>query len=141
MRQLTLVEPSRFEWLDVDDPQRQDGRDALVRPLAVAACDLDAPVIAGLTPYKPPIAIRHECVAEVVEAAEGGLADGALVSVPFQISCGDCERCRRGLTGNCESVPFLSIVQFGSFGSRVGQVPLGARPGPIRRPHALAPAR
>ena len=47
MRQLTLVEPRRLEWLDVDEPERQDGRDAIVRPLAVATCDLDAPVIAG----------------------------------------------------------------------------------------------
>jgi len=120
MRQLTLVEPRRLEWLDVDDPERQDGRDALVRPLAVATCDLDAPVIAGLTPYQPPIAIGHECVAEVVEATEGGPAGGALVSVPFQVSCGECERCRRGLTGNCESVPFLSMYGFGSFGGDWG---------------------
>ena len=33
---------------------------------------------------------------------------GDLVSVPFQISCGACDRCRRGQTGNCESVDFLS---------------------------------
>ena len=40
--------------------------------------------------------------------AVGSLAPGDLVSVPFQISCGECERCRRGQTGNCESVDFLS---------------------------------
>ena len=27
---------------------------------------------------------------------------------PFQISCGECRRCRRGQTGNCESVEFLA---------------------------------
>jgi alcohol dehydrogenase len=120
MRQLTLVEPARLEWLDVDEPERLDGRDGLVRPLAVATCDLDAPVIAGLTPYRPPIAIGHECVAEVVDAPDGGPASGTLVSVPFQVSCGDCERCRRGLTGNCESVPFLSMYGFGAFGGDWG---------------------
>jgi alcohol dehydrogenase len=120
MRQLTLVEPQRLEWWDVDDPQRQGARDALVRPLAVATCDLDAPVIAGRTPYQPPIAVGHECVAEVVEAADGGPERGALVSVPFQISCGACARCRGGLTGNCETVPFLSMYGFGSFGGDWG---------------------
>lgn len=120
MRQLTLVEPGRLEWLDVDEPVLRDGRDALVRPLAVATCDLDAPVIAGLTPYRPPIAIGHECVAVVAEAGDGGPAAGTLVSVPFQVSCGACERCRRGLTGNCESVPFLSMYGFGSFGGDWG---------------------
>lgn len=120
MRQLTLVEPHRLEWLDAETPERQAGREALVRPLAVATCDLDAPIIAGLTPYKPPIAVGHECVAEVLEAADGGPEAGTLVSVPFQISCGECERCRRGLTGNCESVPFLSMYGFGSFGGDWG---------------------
>ena len=129
MRQLTLVEPHRLEWWDVDDPQRRDGRDALVRPLAVATCDLDAPIIAGHTPYKPPIAIGHECVAEVVEAADGGPEPGTIVSVPFQLSCGACERCRRGLTGNCESVPFLRCTglahsaAMGGFLSDIVRVP------------------
>ena len=120
MRQLTLVEPRRLEWLDVAAPERADPRDALVRPLAVASCDLDAPIIAGRTPYQPPIAVGHECVAEVVEPSERGPEAGTLVSVPFQISCGECERCRRGLTGNCQSVPFLSMYGFGSFGGDWG---------------------
>ena len=116
MRQLTLVEPQRLEWSDVDYPEREDGRDALVRPLAVATCDLDALIIAGSTPYRPPIAIGHEGVAEVVE----GPSQGALVSVPFQISCGECDRCRRGLTGNCERVPGLPMYGFGAFGGDWG---------------------
>src|SRR5947209_202173 len=116
MRQLTLVEPQRLEWSDVDYPEREDGRDALVRPLDVATCDLDALIIAGSTPYRPPIAIGHEGVAEVVE----GPSQGALVSVPFQISCGECDRCRRGLTGNCERVPGLPMYGFGAFGGDWG---------------------
>jgi len=120
MRELTLVEPRRLEWADVDAPQRRDDRDALVRPLAVATCDLDAMIISGRTPWQPPIAVGHECVAEVLEPARGGPGRGALVSVPFQISCGLCERCRRGLTGNCESVPFLSMYGFGSAGGDWG---------------------
>lgn len=120
MRELTLIEPRRLEWADVDEPQRRDDRDALVRPLAVATCDLDAMIIAGQTPWQPPIAIGHECVAEVLEPADGGPVRGALVTVPFQLSCGGCERCRRGLTGNCESVPFLSMYGFGSAGGNWG---------------------
>ncbi len=120
MRELTLVESRRLEWADVAAPERRDDRDALVRPLAVATCDLDAMIIAGGTPWQPPIALGHECVAEVLEAADGGPQAGALVSVPFQISCGDCSRCRRGLTGNCENVPFLSMFGFGAAGGDWG---------------------
>jgi threonine dehydrogenase-like Zn-dependent dehydrogenase len=138
MRELTLVEPRRLEWADVGKPQRQDDRDALVRPLAVATCDLDAAIIAGSTPWQPPIAVGHECVAEVLEAPDGGPQPGALVSVPFQISCGECARCRRGLTGNCESVPFLSMYGFGAAGGNWG----GFLSDTVRVPfagHMLAP--
>jgi threonine dehydrogenase-like Zn-dependent dehydrogenase len=138
MRQLTLVEPRRLEWAEVDEPRRRDQRDALVRPLAVATCDLDATIIAGRTPWQPPIAVGHECVAEVLESADGAPEKGALVSVPFQISCGECERCRRGLTGNCESVPFLSMYGFGAAGGNWG----GFMSDVVRVPfadHMLAP--
>jgi alcohol dehydrogenase len=120
VRQLTLVEPRRLDWSEVGGPGRQDERDAIVRPLAVATCDLDATIIAGRTPWQPPIAIGHECVAEVIEPAAGGPERGALVSVPFQVSCGECSRCRRGHTGNCESVPFLSMYGFGAAGGDWG---------------------
>jgi alcohol dehydrogenase len=120
VKELTLLEPRRLEWADVDAPQRRDERDALVRPLAVATCDLDAMIIAGRTPWQPPVAVGHECVAEVLEASDGSPEPGTLVSVPFQVSCGDCARCRRGLTGNCESVPFLSMYGFGAAGGNWG---------------------
>jgi alcohol dehydrogenase len=52
-----------------------------------------------------------------------------MVTIPFQISCGECERCRRGQTGNCESVPRLSMYglplgpDYGGFLSDVVRVP------------------
>ncbi len=116
MRQLTYIEPGRLEWWDVEEPRRADDREALVRPLAVATCDLDAMLVRGMTPYKPPLAFGHECVAEVIE----GEGAGTLVSVPFQVSCGDCDACRRGNTGNCRSVPRLSMFGFGEFGGDWG---------------------
>jgi threonine dehydrogenase-like Zn-dependent dehydrogenase len=90
-----------------------------VRPLAVAACDLDQPMIFGQTPFSFPIHLGHECVAEVVEGPEG-FAPGDRVVVPFQISCGTCERCQRGLTGNCARVPPLSMYGFGALGGEWG---------------------
>lgn len=38
---------------------------------------------------------------------------GQLVSVPFQISCGHCAPCKRGRTGNCTGVQFMSTYGFG----------------------------
>jgi alcohol dehydrogenase len=60
----------------------------------VATCDLDQPMIFGQTPFQFPIHLGHECVAEDVEGPEAFTA-GDRVVVPFQISCGTCERCRR----------------------------------------------
>ena len=38
---------------------------------------------------------------------------GQLVSVPFQISCGECQACRQGRTSNCSGVAFMSSYGFG----------------------------
>ena len=76
-------------------------------------CDLDLPLIFGATPYPLPIHLGHECVAEVVEGPEGFDA-GDRVIVPFQVSCSTCARCRRGLTGYCETAGPLSMYGFGA---------------------------
>ena len=57
-----------------------------------------------------PFPFGHECVAEVTDVGDSvrTVEPGDLVSVPFQISCGECAACRDGRTGNCESVPRLS---------------------------------
>ena len=50
MRQLTFIERGRFEWRDVSAPQVSDPRHAVVRPLAVARCDLDLYIALGAAP-------------------------------------------------------------------------------------------
>lgn len=119
MRSLVLEDTRRLAWHDVPDPERRHEREAIVRPIAVATCDLDQPMIFGRTPFAMPIHLGHECVAEVVEGP-GRFAAGDRVVIPFQISCGTCERCRRGLTGNCASVASLSMYGFGAFGGDWG---------------------
>ena len=54
------------------------------------------------------------------EAPLRGVEVGGRYLVPFQISCGACERCRRGLTGNCATVPPLSMYGFGKLGGQWG---------------------
>ncbi len=110
MKQLTFLAPGELEWRDVSEPQLAGDGEAIVRPLAVATCDLDLALVRGHAPVDREFAFGHECVAEVTEVGDavGAVAPGDLVSVPFQISCGECARCRRGQTGNCETVDFLS---------------------------------
>jgi alcohol dehydrogenase len=105
VRQLTFKGPGQLEWEEVAAPPLTGEGDAIVRPVAVATCDLDTWVIGGRVPLPGPFALGHEFVADVVEVAAGvGSVDaGQRVIVPFQISCGFCARCRRGLTASCET--------------------------------------
>ncbi|HEV3229998.1 MAG TPA: alcohol dehydrogenase catalytic domain-containing protein [Solirubrobacteraceae bacterium] len=115
MRQLTFVEPGELEWQEVEDPVLEAPGEALVRPLAVAACDLDQAIVAGETPFAGPFALGHECVAEVVQAGEAveGWSAGDRAIVSFQIACGACESCRRGRSGNCRRVARGSMYGVG----------------------------
>jgi alcohol dehydrogenase len=122
MQQLTYTAPHELQWQDAPLPKLTGDGAALVRPVAVATCDLDALIFAGESPFAPPFAVGHECVAEVVEAGDevSSFAQGQLVSVPFQISCGVCEPCRRGRSSNCASVDFMSTYGFGPAVARWG---------------------
>jgi threonine dehydrogenase-like Zn-dependent dehydrogenase len=118
MQQLTFIKPGRFEWHDAVYPAIQSATDSIVRPLAVARCDLDLYIATGFVPFPGPFAFGHEMVGEVVDAGDkSGVVPGQRVVVPFQISCGQCASCRRGYTASCEAVPPYSA--FGLGGGRV----------------------
>jgi threonine dehydrogenase-like Zn-dependent dehydrogenase len=93
MRELTFIRPGALEWYDVPEPHLQNSDDALVRPVAVAACDLDVWLLRARTPFHGPFAIGHEFVGEIVELGENvpGFRVGQLVVVAFQIGCGECD--------------------------------------------------
>jgi alcohol dehydrogenase len=122
MQQLTYTAPNELEWQEAEAPQLDSDAAALVRPLFVATCDLDALILAGESPFPAPFPVGHECVAEVIDAGDAvsSLVAGQLVGVPFQISCGKCAPCRRGRTGNCASVDFMSTYGFGPAVGRWG---------------------
>lgn len=115
MRALTYAGPDTLEWREATAPRLGGDGEALVRPLAVATCDLDALIVGGLSPFPAPFALGHEGVAEVVEVGDGvgGVRPGDRVVVPFQINCGTCAACADGRTGNCASVPFAATYGFG----------------------------
>jgi alcohol dehydrogenase len=115
MQQLTYTAPQHLDWREAPEPGLTSDAAALVRPLAVATCDIDAMIVSGASPFPPPFPIGHECVAEVVDVGDGvaGFRPGALVSVPFQISCGTCDACRAGRSSNCAEVDFMATYGFG----------------------------
>ncbi len=118
MRQLEVTGPRSVEWREGPDPTVQGDGEALVRPLAVAMCDLDAAFLTGVVPFTEPFPLGHECVGEVVDVGDAVsvAAPGDVVIVPFQISCGACPSCKAGYTGSCTTV---------RRGSAYGMRPLG----------------
>lgn len=131
MRELTFVKPGELEWRDAGEPALAGDGEAIVRPLAVATCDLDTALIAGRAPYRGPFAFGHECVAEVVEVGDlvSTHAPGDLVSVAFQIFCGRCPACREGRSASCTETPPMAMYglpiggEWGGFLSDAVRVP------------------
>jgi threonine dehydrogenase-like Zn-dependent dehydrogenase len=138
MEQLYFIKKGKLEWREVARPEITDKTQAIVRPFAVAKCDLDdaflfnniklkikiGNVLGLIDPhYKSsfgnllngPFPFGHECVAEVVEVGDAvkNLKIGDVVSVPFQISCGFCKNCSNGFTSVCENTPPVSTYGFG----------------------------
>jgi len=117
MRQLIFIAPGNFEWREVPTPCVENRRHAIVRPLAAVRCDLDFYIATGFVPLGGPFAFGHESVGEVVDAGDAaGFRPGDRVVVPFQISCGQCANCKRGLTNSCATVPPYSAYGLASNG-------------------------
>ena len=152
MQQLTCTGPGKLAFHDVPAPTLQGDGEALVRPLAVARCDIDLALLSGTFPLRGAFAVGHECVAEIVALGDAvrGLAVGQRVVVSFQLSCGRCGACSAGYSARCEAYPVLSDygmqplsgVDYGGMLSDLVRVPHAAamlRPIPDRLdPVALA---
>jgi alcohol dehydrogenase len=110
MQQLTCTAPNQLEWREVPAPRIAGDGEALVRPLAVARCDIDRFLTSGLFPLRGAFALGHECVGEVTALGDAvrGLEIGQRVVVSFQVSCGGCKTCASGKTALCERMPTLS---------------------------------
>ena len=90
----------------VSDPEIQEPRDAIIKVTSCAICGSDLHLFHNLVPAMLPGDIMgHEAMGEVVEVGSGvgdGLKVGDRIVVPFTITCGECEQCRRGNYSVCE---------------------------------------
>lgn len=111
MQQLMFEDIGRYAWREAPNPTISTPEQALVRPIAVACCDLDVGVAQGVLPIPPGHAVGHEGMAEVVEVGDAvrDVRVGDRVVVPFQINCGKCRECRRGATGSCGALPLMAM--------------------------------
>jgi len=118
MRALMFRGPMAIAWEEIETPKLLEPRDALVRPIAVARCDLDPAIALGLYPMPAPFVMGHEMVGEVVAVGEAisNVRVGDKVIVPFQLSCMTCAPCLRGHTNACVNVPSGTAFGLGPHG-------------------------
>lgn len=136
MQQLNFVKKGVLEWHEVPEPLLEGEHDALIRPFVVARCDLDIPILYGMTLFRPPFPVGHEFIGEVVAVGVQvqSVQVGQQVIVPFQIACGSCPRCQRGISSSCATVPELSHYGMGRTAQQWG----GALSDLVRVPYADA---
>ncbi len=135
MQRLWFLEPGKLEWREERAPELMEPTDALVRPIAATTCDLDRMILEGTTPFGGPLALGHECVAEVVALGEASasLHVGQLVILPWHVSCGHCDRCHRDRHNTCRSFApgamYGTVLgqDFGSFFSDLVRIPHAAQ--------------
>ena len=141
MRALTWQGIEKVTVDEVPDPAILAASDAIVRVTSTAICGSDLHLYKVLAPYLTPgDVLGHEFMGEVVDVGSsvGKLQVGDRVVVPFNISCGSCWMCTRGLFAQCETTQNRAQGKGASlFGytSLYGQVP-GGQAELVRVPHA-----
>jgi threonine dehydrogenase-like Zn-dependent dehydrogenase len=152
MRALTWQGNEHVEVTDVPDPKIQEPNDIVIRVTSTAICGSDLHLYGVLGPFlKPGDVLGHETMGIVEEVGDGitHLRSGDRVVIPFNISCGHCWMCDRGLFAQCETTQVRAegkgAALFG-YTSLYGSVPGGqaeflrvpqAQFGPIKVPEGV----
>ncbi|SHG63165.1 zinc-dependent alcohol dehydrogenase [Streptoalloteichus hindustanus] len=90
----------------VPDPAIRDPHDAVVRVTTTGICGSDLHLYEVLGPFMGEgDVLGHEAmgIVEEVGPAISGLRTGDRVVIPFQVACGHCFMCTRGLPTQCET--------------------------------------
>ena len=156
MRALTWQGKRSVSVETVPDPVIQQPTDAIIRVTSTAICGSDLHLYEVLGPFlSPGDVLGHETMGTVEEVGPeaGDLAVGDRVVVPFNISCGSCWMCSRGLFAQCETTQMTATGKgaalFG-YTSLYGSVPGGqaeylrvpqAQFGPIKVPEGVPDER
>jgi threonine dehydrogenase-like Zn-dependent dehydrogenase len=116
---------------EVPDPKLEERTDVIIRVTSTGICGSDLHLYEVLGPFLDPgDVIGHEAMGVVEETGPDvtGVHAGDRVVVPFNISCGTCFMCTRGLQSQCETTQVhehgTGAALFG-YTKLYGQVPGG----------------
>ncbi|MBD8607304.1 alcohol dehydrogenase catalytic domain-containing protein [Aeromicrobium fastidiosum] len=140
MRALTWQGKRNVSVETVPDPKIVEPDDIIIQVTTSGLCGSDLHLYDPLGPFlHPGDILGHEPMGRVVErgSAVTDLAIGDRVVIPFQIACGSCFMCSRGLQTQCE---VTQVREYGMGAALFGYTDLyGAVPGGqaelLRVPH------
>ncbi|MDB5363711.1 MAG: aldehyde dehydrogenase [Rhodospirillales bacterium] len=103
MKALVYNGPRDVSIENVPDAKIERPTDALVKIVVTNICGSDLHMYEGRTGMESGRVLGHENFGQVVEigSAVDRVKVGDWVCLPFNIACGFCENCERGLTGFC----------------------------------------
>lgn len=119
MRALTYEGPFRVAVREKPDPKIEHPQDGIVRVTSAAICGSDLHVLHGMIPdTRIGTTFGHEFVGIVEETGSSvtGIKKGDRVMLPFQIFCGSCFFCQRGLSSCCENTNPSTDAATGIYG-------------------------
>lgn len=121
MKALVYKGPRDVAVNTVADAQIEKPTDVLVRITTTNICGSDLHMYEGRTSVEKGKILGHENLGIVIETGSAieRVKVGDRVCLPFNISCGFCENCERGLTGFC------LIANPGSAGAAYGYAEMG----------------
>lgn len=107
MKAMTYRGPYRVRVEEKDRPKIEHPNDAIIRVSLAAICGSDLHLYHGMMPdTRVGTTFGHEFVGVVDEVGPSvrSLQPGDRVMVPFNVFCGSCYFCERGLYSNCHNV-------------------------------------
>lgn len=119
MRAMTYRGPFRVRVENKPDPVIEHPNDAIVRVTQGAICGSDIHLYHGLMPdLRVGQTFGHEFVGVVEQLGSDvhNLKIGDKVMVPFNVCCGTCYFCSRGLYGNCHNSNPYATAAAGIYG-------------------------
>lgn len=119
MRALSYEAPFKVTVKQKPDPVIEHPDDIILKVTRSAICGSDLHLLHGLVPdTRCGCTFGHEFAGVVEETGRSvkTLQKGDRVVVPFNVSCGTCFYCQRGLTACCENANPYSDVAGGAFG-------------------------
>ncbi len=103
MKALVYHGPRDVRVKDVPDAKIERPTDVLVKITSTNICGSDLHMYEGRTNVEEGKVLGHENLGQVVEIGEAvdRIKVGDWVCLPFNVACGFCKNCERGLTGAC----------------------------------------